>query len=104
MGYSGYCTPPPFPAWPFKDPADDLTFGLDFGSQMIVDTDTVASITSCTATPDGLTIRNTALVGNIVIFRAIGGTSGFQYTVTVVIETTSGNTYSRSALLNVISR
>jgi hypothetical protein len=97
-------TPPPLPAWPVKDPADDLNYGLDFTSQMTIDNDTLSSVTSVSCVPTGLTIAQITPVGSIVTFRVTGGVSGYQYTLTAVIETTGGNTFSRSATLSVSSR
>jgi len=94
---------PVIPAFPNKDPSDNLNYGADFTDLLSIDNDSIASILSLTATPPGLTIEDQAIVGNIVAFRAEGGTAGVRYKIDFEIFTIGGNTYNRSVMMPVVN-
>jgi hypothetical protein len=70
---------------------DRRAFVYDF-SQMdeIAGGDTISSVTSITASPSGLTIGSNEIVGGTVEVVLSGGASGTTYTVTCIIQTSSG--------------
>ncbi len=79
------------PAVLTKYAAEARQYILDF-SQMpeIVGGDTLASVTSVTATPSGLTVGTGSISGATVLVELSGGTSGTLYSVEAVVATTAG--------------
>ena len=86
-----------------KDPVDQATFNFNWGA-WINGADPVASVTSVTANPSGLTIGVPALNSNIVSVVLSGGTSGINYTVSCQITTQGGTVAKRSGILPVQTR
>jgi hypothetical protein len=90
------------PAFPVKDPSDSLNYAVDFSAQMTLDSDTLSTIVGVTTQPTDLEISDTALVAQMVAFRAAGGTLGTRYVIEVEVTTTGGNTFNRGFSLLVI--
>jgi len=54
--------------------------------------ETISSVTSCVATPVGLTVGSTAISGQVVQVRLSSGTTATEYLVTCTILTNQSNT------------
>jgi hypothetical protein len=87
-------------SWTPKDPAASEFFDLDF-SQLLADGDSVSSITSAAIVNDDatLTLTNSALNGNRVVFRLTGGVLDRTYEVRAVVVTAAGETLSLTGTL-----
>jgi hypothetical protein len=66
-----------------KQPAESRLYSMDFGANL--NGAGIASVTSVTATPTGLTVGASTISGTKVSFRCSGGTDGVTYKITVVI-------------------
>lgn len=85
-----------------KQPSETRTFTLDFTD--VLDTgDTIASITSVTGTPTGLTIGSEAIdsTAHMITFEIAGGTDATTYALEAIIVTTNGETIEKDANLFV---
>lgn len=95
-----------------KSPLASEAFAVDF-TGLLDSGDTISAITSVTATPDGLTIANeeinagvindTIEIAHAVEFLGSAGTDGYEYTITLVVNTTRGKTITTDVCLLVIN-
>jgi hypothetical protein len=97
----GLAVTPPIPAWPAKDPTDDLNYAADF-SRVIQGTQTIAGQPVLTVLSGTLSILQSDVVGTVVIFRATGGVDGTVIEVAVSVTLSDGQVITRVATLPVI--
>ena len=97
-----------------KHSGESLLFGVDF-SRLLVSGETLSAVGSVSATPSGLSISGQTVnsqafdndeggqvaAGKGAQFRITGGTAGNDYTLTVTVTTTAGNTRVAVCLLQV---
>lgn len=84
-----------------KQPSESRLYSMDF-SPMLAHGETIASVTSCVATPVGLTLSGAPAASTVFAHqRILGGTSGVRYTVTFVVLTSLGNTLEAEGILQV---
>jgi hypothetical protein len=97
-----------------KHPAESILFGVDF-TRLLVSGETLSGVTSVAAAPTGPTISSLAVnaapfdnddgatvaVGKGAQFRVAGGSAGTDYSLTVTVTTTAGNTRVAVCLLQV---
>lgn len=81
---------------------DDSRFGVDL-TDILEDGEQLVDVISVTATPNGLTISNPTVNGNIISWRVQGGVPGISYTVTITYKTNYAPSLSRSVTLPVTS-
>lgn len=75
----------------FKYPSEIRSYSFDFSSfEEIAEGDTIASIISVTATPDGLTLGTRSIDGATVRVVISDGTGGTVYRVNCLVATSSG--------------
>ena len=88
-----------------KHPAESILFGVDL-TRLLSTGETLSAVSSVASLPTGLTISNQAVngavfdndeggsvaVGKGAQFRIAGGAAGTDYTLTVTVSTTAGNT------------
>lgn len=88
-----------------KHPAESIQFGVDL-TRLLSTGETLSAVSGVAAAPSGLTISGQAVNGAIfdndeggtvaigkgAQFRVAGGAAGTDYTLTVTVSTTSGNT------------
>ena len=87
-----------------KQPSESKIFSMDFTARIGASA-TIASVTSITATPAGLTLVGAATaVGKKVFQRISGGTSLASHLITVVVVDSDGNTVEGEGRLNVLDR
>jgi hypothetical protein len=87
-----------------KQPGESKIFSMNFTAR-IASSATIASITSITATPAGLTLVGSATaVGKKVFQRISGGTNLASHLITIVIVDSDGNTVEGEGRLNVFDR
>jgi hypothetical protein len=83
-----------------KQPAESKQYAIDFAN-LLADGDSIASITSVTGTPTGLTIEDEAIAGTTVTFTISGGTDGTTYAVEALVATTDGEILEGDGWLKV---
>jgi hypothetical protein len=76
-----------------KHPADDAPYAVDF-AQLLEEDETLESVTSIEAVPDDgeIDLGAGSIDGTRVVFRVRGGLQDVDYSVTVVVSTSSQNT------------
>lgn len=88
-----------------KHPGESILFGVDF-TALLVAGESLSGVSSVAAAPSGLTITSLAVnaaefdndeagtvaVGKGAQFRVAGGVAATDYTLTVTVTTTAGNT------------
>jgi len=84
-----------------KQPAESRLYTMDF-SGLLARGETLAGVTSVTATPTGLTLVDPPTYSGVYASQRIsGGTSGTRYTVTFLVTTSAGNTLEGEGILQV---
>ncbi len=83
-----------------KQPAEVTIYSMDF-EDLLRSGDSIASVTSVTATPSGLTLGTASITGTEVQFSISSGTDGTWYAVEVVIATLGGDTLEGDGYLYV---
>lgn len=84
-----------------KQPSESRIFSMDFAGLMAAG-ETITSVSSVTATPNGLTLAGSpAASGQVATQRIAGGTSGHKYVVTFIVTTSLGNTLEGEGILQV---
>ena len=97
-----------------KHPAESILFAVDF-SKLLAAGESLSGVGAPAASPSGLTITgpivNTSAfdndeggsvtIGRAAQFRIAGGVAGTDYTLTVTVTTTAGNTRIAVCLLQV---
>lgn len=87
-----------------KQPSESRLFSMDF-SPLLGTGETVVSVTSVTADqPIGagaLTISDQAAAGKLAQARIAGGTDGFAYKVTFLVQTSASNVLEAEGILQV---
>lgn len=84
-----------------KQPAESRLYTMDF-SGLLGQGETIAGVTSVTATPSGLTLSGGPTFSGVFANQRIaGGTSGQKYTVTFLVTTSGGNTLEGEGILQV---
>lgn len=86
-----------------KSPGDVRRFAMDFSSLPELASGTIASITSITASPDGLTLSSQQIDSGSKSVSCIisGGVNGKPYNVTFKVVTSGGQTLERTGTLYV---
>ena len=88
-------------SWSPKSPADVADYYVDWTDFVSAD----EAISGVTVTADtGITVNVSDYTGKVVRARLSGGTSGTTYNVTFLITTTSGETFSVTKRLIVLTR
>jgi hypothetical protein len=72
-----------------KQPAESRVYSIDFVN-LLKTGDSLATVTSVTATPAGLAVGTGTIDGTTVQFTLSSGTHGVQYYVEAVVATTLG--------------
>ncbi len=88
------------PATLTKQPTESRVYTMDFSNNMD-DAESLASVTSVTSAPTGLTVGTATAIGKLVAFRLSSGTSNTSYKITVVTVTSMGNTLEGQGFLMV---
>jgi hypothetical protein len=85
-----------------RSPSDVSLYGIQICD--LPAAETVTSVVSVTASPSDLVVGTPQLYGLVIQYLISGGTSGVEYTLTTVFRSSSGETYSRSAILYTVQR
>lgn len=85
-----------------KDPDEVLDYDLDWGNQMTLDTDTIAS--STWTVPVGITKNSSTNSTTATKIWVSGGTAGQTYALVNEIVTAGGRTFERTVNLKVKER
>ena len=97
-----------------KHPGESILFGVDL-SRLLATGESLSTVSALTALPSGLTLSGQAVngtsfaddeggtvaVGKGAQFRVAGGSAGVDYTLTVTVTTTAGNTRVAVCVLQV---
>ena len=83
-----------------KRPGETRNYSIDF-VKLIADGGSIASLTSITALPAGLTISNTAFSGTQASADISGGTDGVDYEVTAIVVDSQGNILEDDVMIKV---
>lgn len=88
-----------------KQPSEIITYAMDFSELLdaneLSTTEALASVTSVTASPSGLTLGSGSISGDRVTFSVSGGTDGTTYRIEVTVTTSTGNTRVADGMLVV---
>lgn len=78
----------------FKAPSEVLPMAVDFEPWLRgydgADDDELATVSSVTASPSGLTLGSGTITGTLVKFTVSGGAAGTDYVITVAVTTDNG--------------
>ena len=88
-------------SWSPKSPADVADYYVDW-TDFLSANETISGVTVTADT--GITVTARDYTGKVVRARLSGGTSGTTYNVTFLITTTSGETFSVTKRLIVLTR
>lgn len=97
-----------------KHPAESILFAVDF-SRLLASGESLSTVSPVTALPSGLTLSGQAVnttafdddeggivaIGKGAQFRIAGGSAGIDYSLTVTVTTTAGNTRVAVCVLQV---
>jgi len=87
-----------------KQPAESKLFSMDFTARL-ASSATIASVTSITAVPAGLTLVGSAVAAGKKVFQRISaGANLASHVVTIVVVDSDGNTVEGEGRLNVLDR
>jgi len=90
-----------FPGTLIKQPAESRLYTMSFAS-LLLPGETVAGVTSVTASPAGLTLVGSPTFGaNLAKQRISGGADKVTYKVTYLVTTSAGNTLEAEGFLKV---
>jgi len=83
-----------------KQPSESRLYTMEFAPNLAAG-ETVTSVSSCTASPAGLTLTGAAASGTKATVRISGGTADTTYKVTFVVITSASNTLEGEGYLVV---
>ena len=86
-----------------KQPSESRVYDIDFSANLAAG-ETISAVSSCTASPSGLTLGAASYTGTKVQIRISGGVTGTQYKVTAIVTTSAGNTLEGEGNLLVLER
>jgi len=84
-----------------KQPDESRNYGIDFVN-LITSGDSITTITTVTASPDGLTVGSASLDGFVAEFKLTGGTAGTVYHIEALVQTYLGEIVEGDGYLQVI--